>query len=127
MPNDCWNTITIVCNPTDQQGFNQIDLFITDELHNIYQNDDVYDDILHIHKQHHCYVVFTLWSRWYPDFEWLDSLLDKYPKCWIKNEWYEEGGDAGVGIGYMDDNSQKNIKRLEWPDICIDHPIFTST
>ena len=123
MPNDCWNRIMVVCNPYDQPSCDQLRLFIIDEVNTIYLNDDVYDDRICIHKQHHSYIVFTLWSRWHPDFEWLDGLLDKYPACWIKNEWYEEGGMAGVWIGSIKDN-QKQIQQFEWEDLCIDHPVF---
>ena len=55
-----------------------------------------------------------VFSKW---FEWLKSLLNKYPNCWIKNEWAEEGGTAGVWIGYVKDN-ENIIKELEWNDIC---------
>jgi hypothetical protein len=126
MTNDCWNHIMIVCDPTDQPSCDQLRQFIIDELNQIYQNDDVFDDKIRIHKQHHSYILFTLWSRWYPDFEWLDGLLDKYPALWIKNEWYEEGGQAGVWVGRIVEE-QKEIRHFDWDDICIDHPVFEDT
>jgi len=59
---------------------------------------------------------FRLWSRWHPDFEWLESLLTKYPSIWVKVIWQEEGGLAGVWVG----SEEKGIKRLEWEDMCIE-------
>ena len=61
-------------------------------------------------------IQFRIWSRWRPDFEWLEGLLSKYPSLWIKNLWQEEGGLAGVWVG----SEEKGIKRLEWEDMCIE-------
>jgi hypothetical protein len=58
-------------------------------------------------------IQFRLWSRWQPDFAWLEGILQKYPSLWVKNIWHEEGGMAGVWIG-----SDRGIKRLEWDDMC---------
>ena len=63
-------------------------------------------------------IQFRLWSRWQPDFVWLEGLLKKYPSLWVKNIWREEGGMAGVWIGGGD--SKDGIKRLEWDDMCIE-------
>jgi len=67
-------------------------------------------------------IQFRLWSRWQPDFVWLEGLLKKYPSLWVKNIWREEGGMAGVWIGGGDSsrNSKDGIKRLEWDDMCIE-------
>jgi hypothetical protein len=60
-------------------------------------------------------IQFRLWSRWQPDFAWLEGLLQKYPSLWVKNIWHEEGGTAGVWIG---GGAKDGIKRLEWDDMC---------
>ncbi len=70
-------------------------------------------------------VRLKLWSRWAPDFDWLASLLTKYPSCWIKNEWSEEGGMAGVWIGTGASETRRGtgepvIERFEWDDMCIE-------
>ena len=98
MPNDCWNRITITCENIE----------FTEELNNLIINELK-------HKEDDKYV-----------YEWLDGLLDKYPNCWIKNEWSEEGGFAGVWIGFVKDN-EKIIKQLTWDDICLEgkHCLFT--
>jgi hypothetical protein len=52
---------------------------------------------------------FHIWSRWLPDFPWLEGLHKKYPLIWIKNIWKEERGKAGVWVGDKD-----NIQRFVW-------------
>jgi hypothetical protein len=61
-----------------------------------------------------------MWSAWNPNYEWLESLLDKYPNCWVKNEWSEEGGFAGVWVGYFNNKNEKIVKQMDWDDICIE-------
>ena len=104
MPNDCWSQITI----TGKKYL--VDRFFADEFNEIPS------------WAHEIFVKgeeglqFKLWSRWNPDFDWLEGLLTKYPGIWVKNIWQEEGGLAGVWIG----SEEKGIKRLEWEDMCIE-------
>lgn len=111
MPNDCWNNITIVTRNSDE-----LNNFINEEI-----------------KDHHL-AVFTKRSRngaiiniWSPNTlprEWLTRLLDSYPTCWIKNEWKEEAGMAGVWVGYVNENNQKVIKEFDWRDLSVDEEHF---
>jgi hypothetical protein len=64
-------------------------------------------------------LMFRLWSRWQPDFTWLEGLLDKYPSIWVKNIWDEEGGDEGVWVGTKR-SGEKKIDRMEWFGMCIE-------
>ena len=115
MPNDCWNDITITCKNIESiEEFNNL---ITNEL--LYKENNEYKII----KKGTRGIIFTLWSAWKPDFKWLENLLDKYPNCWIKNEWCEEGGLAGVWIGCVKNNN-KDIKSLIWEDLCIEEKYF---
>ena len=104
MPNDCWNRMTVTGTK------DVIDLFFVEEFKGVPE------------WAHEIFVKgveglqFKLWSRWQPDFEWLEGLLIKYPGIWVKNLWYEEGGLAGVWIG----SAEKGIKRLDWEDVCIE-------
>ena len=66
----------------------------------------------------------NIWSPWAPDFEWLSNLLTKYPDCWIKNEWDEEGGMAGVWVGFVDKNNSKIIKQMDWVDLCFEERYY---
>lgn len=99
MPNDCWNNLTITSeNP--------------DELVRLIDN----EIIDHIQKQGSNVIIMRLWSAWAPPFNWLSELIDKYPRCWIKNEWDEESGLAGVWIGFTNNANEKTIKQLTWTE-----------
>ena len=104
MPNDCWNRMTLVATKED------IDRFLTEEFI------DVPEWAYEIYVKGVEGLQFKLWSRWQPDFQWLEGLLIKYPSMWIKNFWQEEGGLAGVWVG----SSKKGVKRLQWEDMCIE-------
>ena len=68
-------------------------------------------------------VRFHLTTAWIPDNAWLESLTKKYPSCWIKNEWDEEGGMAGVWVGYVS-KDEKIIKQMDWVDLCLEEKHF---
>jgi hypothetical protein len=106
MPNDCWNDITIITYDTSQ-GVNNI-------FDNTLRGADV-----KVKKRWKNGMELTIMTEWNPCFKWLESLIDTYPKWWLKNEWWEEGGTAGVWVGYHK-NDKKIIKKLEWDDICIE-------
>jgi len=58
--------------------------------------------------------------------EWLESLIDSYPAWWIKNDWWEEGGSAGVWVGYHK-NKKKIIKEIDWDDSCLEEILSRET
>lgn len=99
MPNDCYNKVTI----TSRIGIN-------DFLHEI-------ETLPHIRieKKGKYGICFEYISAWTEDYEWLESFLEKYPSCWIKNVWNTEKGKAGIWIGYF--NVETRIKVLEWEDL----------
>lgn len=105
MPNDCQNHISIVCHENP------------DQLQQLYDNELNKDNVIHKSKQG---ILFNYITAWNPDFEWLDSLVEKYPLCWIKNEWDEEGGTAGVYVnGTLNEEKQERLS-VHWNDICIE-------
>jgi hypothetical protein len=106
MTNDCWNHLTITANVLELANIMNGFMYLPDGSFNIFEQGK---EAVHM----------KLWSRWTPDFEMLEGLLSKYPSCWIKNEWSEEGGKAGVWIGTMR-SGKKQISRLEWDDMCIE-------
>ena len=112
MPNDCINYVTITCK--DEEVINTL---ISEKLE--------LNKYVKIIKRGSRGIIFEIWSPWIPDYKWLESLLEKYPNCWIKNEWHEEGGLAGVWIGYLVDN-EKIIKKYCWNDLSIEdqHYLF---
>lgn len=119
MPNDCTNIITIICK-NQEILYN----FIENELQTIKNNNSEYNEIVKILKQGKYGLVFKLLSAWMPDYEFLESLLKKYPEFWIKNEWHEEGGIAGVWIGYTTENNNIDIKKLTWSDLSIEEKYY---
>jgi len=124
MPNDCWNHMTITCeNPSVPDELNSL---VMNELQRKENDEYIYNETVKMKKRGRRGIIFNIWSPWNPDFEWLESLILKYPNCWIKNEWSEEGGFAGVWIGHVDNNNEPVIESLTWEDICIEgkHYLF---
>jgi len=121
MPNDCWNHVTITCE--NEECTEELNNLIVNELQYKENNEYVYHETVNMIKKGRRGIIFNLWSAWNPDYEWFESLLEKYPNCWIKNEWCEEGGLAGVWIGYVN-NNESTIKHLTWDDICIEGKHF---
>ena len=111
MPNDCWNHITMTFKNSEE-----LNLLIENELKN--------NPTIKIVEQGKKGIIFKLTSDWRPDFKWFECLILKYPSSWIKNEWKEEGGQAGVWIGYVDDNNDKIIKEFEWRDLCVEEKYY---
>ncbi len=65
-------------------------------------------------------VVLNLWSPWAPDMDRLERFQNTWKSLWIKNEWSEEGGGAGVWISYYDRAGERVLKSLEWNEGCIE-------
>lgn len=103
MPNDCWNFITI--KATNEQ----IRTILTTEFTSVpkwaFDLRQVGEEAL----------IFTIWSRCTPDKKLIHYLLDKYEDLWVKNEWSEEGGFAGIIVG-----TKGNLKEMEWEEGCIE-------
>ena len=103
MPNDCWNNITI--KATNEQ----IRTILTSEFTNVpawaFTLFQVGQEVLY----------FKLWSRWSPDRDFMDKLLNTYAGIWIKNVWDEEGGVAGVIVG-----TKGYLRSFDWEEGCIE-------
>jgi len=113
MPNDCWNHITITCEREDETG----------ELQSLFVNELQDNPTVEIIKKARRGIIFDMWSPWNPDYEWLETLLYRYPNCWVKNEWSEESGIAGVWVGFVV-NHQPIVRNLAWEDISIEGNAF---
>ena len=121
MPNDCWNNITITCDDSVELNTLYINELIREEGRD-YKEEFYFYKNVNIEKKCLNGIKFKQLTAWNPDVVWLESLLTKYPNCWIKNEWYEEGGNAGVWIGSV----KKGIQTIYWEDLSIEanHHIF---
>lgn len=118
MPNDCTNNITITCK--NEESLNN---FIRNKLqHNNNGSYEYYETITIIKKCQRA-MIFDMWSAWHPNYQWLESILDEYPDIWIKNLWKEEGGDAGVWVGYVEYN-KPIINKLIWRDLSIEDEYY---
>jgi hypothetical protein len=122
MPNDCWNYITITCEDCEELNNLYINELIREEGRD-YESEFYYYKNITIEKKCFKGIKFQQLTAWKPDYEWLESLLTKYPNCWIKNEWNEEGGIAGVWVGSVNNG----IQTICWEDLCIEknNDIFT--
>ena len=105
MPNECTNHLTIA----------------TSDLSEL---DSIVATIFSSHSPHILQrgprgVRLHMVSAWKPDYLWLQSLIDMFPSCLIKVEWFVEDGKAGVWIGYNKDGV-KRISSTEWEDLSLE-------
>ena len=103
MPNDCWNNITIYASNS------QIRTILLNEFCSVpawaFSLDQVGEEALQ----------FRLWSPDAPAREFMDLLWNNYEGLWMKNEWSEEGGGAGVIVG-----RKMDAQSFEWREGCIE-------
>jgi hypothetical protein len=118
MPNDCHNYITIVCEYADE-----ITNLIDNELTHKPDEKYMYNaDVVFITRGKKG-IIFETTSYLKPDFDWFNQLLARYPNCWIKNEWTEEGGTAGVWIGCVK-NNEVYVQTMSWDDLSIEEKYY---
>lgn len=106
MDNDCWNDITVITYDDSQR------------INNIFDN-TLRGVEVKVKTRWQNGMELTFKTNFSPDFDWLESLIDAYPAWWIKNDWWEEGGSAGVWVGYHK-NKKKIIREIDWDDSCIE-------
>jgi len=103
MPNDCWNNITLKATEA------QIAEILTTEFTNVPKW------AFKLFRVGKGAAEFKLWSAWGPNKDLMNRLIRKYPGIWIKNEWSEEGGFAGVIVG-----DAENLQDFGWDEGCIE-------
>jgi hypothetical protein len=60
-------------------------------------------------------------TAWAPPVAFLKTLCTKHHDMWMKCDWIEEGGYAGVFIMHWDEEKgEVNTKSLEWNDWCME-------
>ena len=106
MPNECSNNLTIVCQDNPEL------------LEEIYKNEFNILKDKYVSIKTECGLIINISTAWRPID--LVKLLNKYDKCWIKNEWEEEGGVCGVCVGGYLNGSKVETKSLEWLDVSIE-------
>jgi hypothetical protein len=118
MPNDCWNRMCVACDNKDEfKNFvnNEMLALPSDNKENTYHETIEHVVITEYGSR------FMLWTPNQPDFEWLTGLLEKYPTLWIKDEWIEEGGIAGVWVGWIDKETHEPVvHQTHWLDLTIE-------
>ncbi len=112
MPNDCWNNLTIIGSKED------IARYAAKELKKM-DGQTIPEWAIKVECVGSRGIIYKVWSRWQPEFHWLEGLLDKYPSLWIKDEWSEEGGYEGVWVGTVKEG-EKVIQRMEWMGLCLE-------
>lgn len=66
-------------------------------------------------------VALRFTTAWSPPVGILRTLLQDYPDLWIKCEWKEEGGYAGVWVGHGRTSGEgPEIRHFEWEDLCLE-------
>lgn len=63
------------------------------------------------------YIVIGYEFRNKPVYNYLTALLERYPKCWLKNTYTTETGDCGLWIARMS-KGKPVIQELEWIELC---------
>ena len=122
MPNMCSNLITITFKNEEV-----LDELVKNELQIYDGNKYIYSETVNMIKRGCLGIIFEVNTSHIPPYEWLVSLLENYPDCWVKNEWYEEGGIAGIWIGFINiDNNEPLIQDFSWNDLSIEakHYLF---
>lgn len=79
------------------------------------------DNIKIIHRNEN-YLVVGYDARNGVFYDYLYKLLEKYPKCWLKNEYSDENGNAGVWIArYI--HGKISVQEHEWEELTIEEKI----
>jgi hypothetical protein len=123
MPNYCYNKITIKGAPEliERIVHNKFSFNVLNPVDN-YSNENCIEhwgtkwdcsdfEVLYQRKDK---LIFECTTAWSPPTKIIDILIQK-SDAWVKCEWHEEGGYAGVIVG-----DKKEVKELVWEDMCIE-------
>ena len=118
MGNDCQNSITITTKTPELMTklYNENFKELIDNEKNL---PDYAQGSISIIDKGPSGLIIKLWSSNQPNYTYLHNLIDNY-ECWLKNLWHEEGGEAGIFIGYKKEDGEKIIKEYKWDDLCIE-------
>lgn len=89
-----------------------------------------YDFVVKRHGVRGLSCIFS--TAWTPPYAFFEKLLVAYPDLWLKDEWSEEGGYAGVWVGHGRSDASGNpnpegphIQHMEWEDLCLEDEVFS--
>lgn len=65
-----------------------------------------------------------LMTAWAPPTRFFEALLTKFHDLWIKCEWHEEGGCAGVWVArWSSEENKPRIIECSWDDMCLEEEV----
>ena len=129
MPNSCWNTITIIGHKEDLKEIKAHKLsfeyfcpppdMLTDmekyhwRVENWGTKWDAYEieiteETAYMEDTREYIVEATFTTAWSPPIPFVESLLELYPRCWIKLTWKTEDDTAGVFVKYYKNRDLNN-------------------
>jgi len=82
-------------------------------------NDTYFGEKCHIHRHSDRYMTVAYDFRNSLFYEYLTTLLELYPQCWLKNEFITELGNAGVWIARIV-NGKPQAEEYEWTELTIE-------
>jgi hypothetical protein len=131
MPNYCWNKLIVrgPRNDLDDIAENRLSFQhylpcpqdAQDPIEWCYENWDTKWEAWNVEVVRNTgnYLEITYTTAWCPPHKILLHLLNTYPKCWMKNTFDEEGGNAGVWIGRMMDGAP-HVQSYDWEELCME-------
>jgi len=111
---DCWSNIIIISNEDEL-----ITLIQNELMYLNIKNKLLFHDHIKVLKKADKAIKIKVLTSSKPNFQWMSNMIHRYKSCWIKNNWYDEGGLAGVWIGNMTEKGP-NIIDYQWCDLSID-------
>lgn len=132
MPNNCWNKVrlsahpeviqelidsefsfSVICPPPNGLKENLVDW----KQENWGTTRDCYDYKLEEEGKEALLIYFN--TAWSPPYMLFKFLLQEHPEMWLRCDWEEEGGQAGVFVGYTQGN-ELVVKAMTWQDWCLE-------
>lgn len=140
MPNDCWNDVvltadedvitelvncefkfsTLVPPPPEADSENGFPAWFNLNWGTKW---DRFDYSLDQRGKQGLRISFT--TAWSPPVKLFKTLVERYPSLWIRCDWKEEGGYAGVWVcTKRKEGKEVRIKELYWEDLCLEEEMY---
>jgi hypothetical protein len=134
MPNECWNKVRLSSNPALIQKLLESEFSfasIRPIPESVEQKNwtewctenwgtkwDRYDYKLEEAGKEAILIYFH--TAWSPPTILFKFLLQEHPEMWLRCDWEEEGGEAGVFVGFTNQRGDLKIQSMTWDDWCIE-------